>query len=48
MFKTYYNALVAQIASTKAKGVIANIPDVTTIPFINNSTLQPAYGGIIR
>lgn len=41
MFKTYYNTLVAQIASTKAKGVIANIPDVTTIPSLTTVPYNP-------
>lgn len=47
MFKTYYNALIAQIASTKAKGVIANIPDVTTIPSLTTIPYNPITAAVL-
>ncbi len=33
MFKTEYDAAVAALTANGAKGVVANIPDVTTIPY---------------
>ena len=47
LFKTYYNALIAQIASTKAKGVIANIPDVTTIPNLTTVPYNPLTASVL-
>ncbi len=46
-FKTYYNMLIAQIASTKAKGVIANIPDVTTIPNLTTVPYNPLTSSVL-
>ena len=41
VFKATYDATVAAIAATGAKGILINIPDVTTIPFF---TTVPAKG----
>ncbi|MGL6038703.1 MAG: SGNH/GDSL hydrolase family protein [Soonwooa sp.] len=46
-FKTYYNMLIAQIATTKAKGVIANIPDVTTIPNLTTFPYNPLTSSVL-
>lgn len=46
-FKTYYNLLVSQIATTKAKGVIANIPDVTTIPNLTTVPYNPLTAAVL-
>lgn len=35
MFAQYYDLLVKQLTSAGAKGVVANIPSVTSIPFFN-------------
>jgi len=46
-FDTYYNALVAQIKSTGAKGVIANIPDVTSIPSLTTIPYNPLTSSVL-
>jgi lysophospholipase L1-like esterase len=40
-FATYYGALIAQIKTTNAKGVIANIPNVTSIPSLTTVPYNP-------
>lgn len=40
-FGTYYNLLVSQIKTSGAKGVIANIPNVTTIPSLTTVPYTP-------
>ncbi|KMQ71369.1 SGNH/GDSL hydrolase family protein [Chryseobacterium koreense] len=40
-FATYYNLLISQIATTNAKGVIANIPSVTSIPSLTTIPYNP-------
>lgn len=46
-FKTYYNMLIAQIVASKAKGVIANIPDVTTIPSLTTVPYNPLTASVL-
>ena len=46
-FKTYYNLLVTQIKATNAKGVIANIPDVTTIPNLTTVPYNPITASVL-
>lgn len=41
VFQNAYNALVNQLTSKGAKGVVANIPDVTTIPFLTRVPYNP-------
>ena len=40
-FGTYYNLLVSKIKTSGAKGVIANIPNVTTIPSLTTVPYNP-------
>lgn len=40
-FRTYYTLLINEVKSTGAKGVIANIPDVTTIPSLTTVPYNP-------
>lgn len=40
-FATYYNLLISQIKKTGAKGVIANIPNVTSIPSLTTVPYNP-------
>lgn len=40
-FGIYYNVLAEQITTTNAKGVIANIPDVTTVPALTTVPYNP-------
>ncbi|WP_294243372.1 G-D-S-L family lipolytic protein [uncultured Chryseobacterium sp.] len=40
-FSQYYNILINEIASTNAKGVIANIPNVTSIPSLTTIPVNP-------
>ncbi len=46
-FTTYYNLLVSQIVATGAKGVIANIPDVTTIPSLTTVPYNPLTAKVL-
>ena len=46
-FTTYYNLLIDQIASTNAKGVIANIPDVTSIPSLTTVPYNPLTASVL-
>ncbi len=34
-FQMFYQAILGQLTSSGAKGVVANIPDITSIPFFN-------------
>ncbi|PKP27846.1 MAG: hypothetical protein CVU06_00855 [Bacteroidetes bacterium HGW-Bacteroidetes-22] len=42
-FSVIYNGLVSTLTSTGAKGVLANIPDITEIPFFTTVT----YNGLV-
>lgn len=46
-FTTYYNALINEIASTNAKGVIANIPSVTSIPSLTTVPYNPLTASVL-
>lgn len=46
-FAQYYNALVNEIASTNAKGVIANIPSVTSIPALTTIPVNPLTAAVL-
>lgn len=46
-FATYYNALVDQIKTTGAKGVIANIPSVTSIPSLTTIPYNPLTSSVL-
>jgi lysophospholipase L1-like esterase len=47
LFTQYYNALIAQIETTNAKGVIANIPYVTTIPSLTTIPYNPLTAAVL-
>ncbi|KMQ69894.1 G-D-S-L family lipolytic protein [Chryseobacterium sp. FH2] len=46
-FAQYYNALINEIASTNAKGVIANIPSVTSIPSLTTIPTNPLTAAVL-
>ncbi|MPT30531.1 MAG: G-D-S-L family lipolytic protein [Chryseobacterium sp.] len=46
-FGTYYNLLVNQIKTTGAKGVIANIPSVTSIPSLTTIPYNPVTSSVL-
>ncbi|MEI7485981.1 MAG: G-D-S-L family lipolytic protein [Chryseobacterium sp.] len=46
-FAQYYNALIAEIATTNAKGVIANIPSVTSIPSLTTIPTNPLTSAVL-
>ncbi|MCJ7934173.1 MAG: G-D-S-L family lipolytic protein [Chryseobacterium sp.] len=46
-FAQYYNALIDQIASTNAKGVIANIPSVTSVPSLTTVPYNPLTSAVL-
>ncbi|MBT2621640.1 MULTISPECIES: SGNH/GDSL hydrolase family protein [Chryseobacterium] len=46
-FTQYYNALINEIASTNAKGVIANIPSVTSIPSLTTVPYNPLTAAVL-
>jgi hypothetical protein len=46
-FAQYYNALISEIASTNAKGVIANIPSVTSIPSLTTIPTNPLTAAVL-
>jgi lysophospholipase L1-like esterase len=46
-FTQYYNALINEIASTNAKGVIANIPSVTSIPSLTTVPYNPLTASVL-
>ncbi|WP_312391865.1 SGNH/GDSL hydrolase family protein [Chryseobacterium sp.] len=47
MFAQYYNALIAEIATTNAKGVVANIPSVTSIPSLTTIPTNPLTAAVL-
>jgi len=47
MFAQYYNALIAEIGTTNAKGVIANIPSVTSIPSLTTIPTNPLTASVL-
>ncbi|KPH11624.1 G-D-S-L family lipolytic protein [Chryseobacterium sp. ERMR1:04] len=47
LFAQYYNALIAEIATTNAKGVIANIPSVTSIPSLTTIPTNPLTASVL-
>lgn len=46
-FKTYYDLLISKIEATKAKGVIANIPSVTSIPSLTTIPTNPLTASVL-
>lgn len=46
-FTLYYNTLINEIASTNAKGVIANIPSVTSIPALTTIPVNPLTASVL-
>ncbi|MDG4651699.1 G-D-S-L family lipolytic protein [Chryseobacterium arthrosphaerae] len=46
-FAQYYNMLIDQIASTNAKGVIANIPSVTSVPALTTIPTNPLTAAVL-
>lgn len=46
-FAQYYNLLINEIASTNAKGVIANIPSVTSIPSLTTIPTNPLTAAVL-
>lgn len=46
-FAQYYNLLINEIASTNAKGVIANIPSVTSIPSLTTIPINPLTAAVL-
>ncbi|WP_106917050.1 SGNH/GDSL hydrolase family protein [Chryseobacterium aurantiacum] len=46
-FKQYYDMLIAKIEATKAKGVIANIPSVTTVPALTTIPTNPLTPAVL-
>jgi lysophospholipase L1-like esterase len=46
-FAQYYNLLIDQIASTNAKGVIANIPSVTSVPALTTIPTNPLTAAVL-
>lgn len=46
-FKTYYDLLISKIEATKAKGVIANIPSVTSIPSLTTIPTNPLTSAVL-
>ena len=46
-FTAYYNMLISQIKATGAKGVVANIPNVTTIPNLTTVPHNPLTAAVL-
>lgn len=46
-FKQYYDLLISKIEATKAKGVIANIPSVTSIPSLTTIPTNPLTSAVL-
>lgn len=46
-FKQYYDLLISKIEATKAKGVIANIPSVTSIPSLTTIPTNPLTAAVL-
>ncbi|HNP33929.1 MAG TPA: G-D-S-L family lipolytic protein [Flavobacterium sp.] len=44
LFNTVYTTLVTQLTANGAKGVVANIPDVTSVPFFTTVPTNPIPG----
>ena len=44
VFQSVYTSLVNQITANSAKGVVANIPDVTSVPFFTTVPTNPLPG----
>ncbi len=44
VFAAAYSSLVSQLTATGAKGVVANIPDVTSVPFFTTVPTNPIPG----
>ncbi len=44
VFASAYSTLVTQLTATGAKGVVANIPDVTSVPFFTTVPTNPIPG----
>lgn len=45
-FTALYTALIAKLTANGAKGVVATIPDVSTIPFLNTVTVAALLAGV--
>jgi len=46
-FTQYYNLLISEIATTNAKGVVANIPSVTSIPSLTTIPTNPLTSAVL-
>jgi hypothetical protein len=46
VFAELYNLLIGTMTSTGAKGVVATIPDVTSIPYFNTVTVGAVLAGV--
>lgn len=46
-FTQFYNALINEVSSTNAKGVIANIPSVTSIPSLTTVPTNPLTSSVL-
>jgi len=46
VFTELYNLLIGTMTSTGAKGVVATIPDVTSIPYFNTVTVGAVLGAV--
>jgi lysophospholipase L1-like esterase len=46
-FKQYYDLLISKIDATKAKGVIANIPSVTSVPALTTIPTNPLTSAVL-
>jgi hypothetical protein len=46
VFAELYNLLISTMTSTGAKGVVATIPDVTSIPYFNTVTVGAVLGAV--
>ena len=46
VFKSYYQQLITALTSNKAKGVVATVPDVTSIPYFNTVTTGAVLVGV--
>lgn len=46
-FTAFYNALINEVSSTNAKGVIANIPGVTSIPSLTTVPVNPLSASVL-
>ncbi|MDR2234622.1 MAG: G-D-S-L family lipolytic protein [Chryseobacterium sp.] len=46
-FTQYYNILINEIAGTNAKGVIANIPNITSVPALTTIPTNPLTAAVL-